>query len=168
MIEKNIQNVIASQLQLTCTQHSCMPTLTKHCFAELCEDEVWKLHKAVHGYRKAPKLWPQHVGTLLESLNFSPLQKDPSSSRNAELDIMIFIHVDDGLLFVPSIELQRQIEHFVDSIDDAHCGTTGSAGRSNILSWQSAWENSSWILGRSESEVHPRRDCCAWPGGLGT
>ena len=21
---------------------------------------------------------------------------------------------------------------------------------------------------RSESEVHPRRDCCAWPGGLGT
>ena len=49
----------------------------------------------------------QHVVTLLESLNFSPLQKDPSSSRNAELDIRIFIPVDDGLLFVPSIELQR-------------------------------------------------------------
>ena len=86
---------------------------------------------------------PQHVVTLLESLNFSPSEADPSSSRNAELDIRIFIHVDDGLLFGPNIEIQRLVEHFVDSIDDAHCGTTGSAVRSNILSWQSDWENSS-------------------------
>ena len=75
MIEKIIQNVIASQLQLTCTQHSCMPTLTKHCFAELCEDEVWKLHKAVHGYRKAPKLWPLTCCDTLGKPEFQPISK---------------------------------------------------------------------------------------------
>ena len=37
--------------------------------SELCEDAVWKLHKALYGHRKAPKLW-QH---LVESLNCHPL-----------------------------------------------------------------------------------------------
>ena len=36
--------------------------------SELREDEVWKLQKALYGYRKAPKLWHQHVVSLLESL----------------------------------------------------------------------------------------------------
>ena len=39
--------------------------------SELNEDEAWKLHKALYGYRKAPKLWHQHVVTnFLERLNF--------------------------------------------------------------------------------------------------
>ena len=38
--------------------------------SELNEDEVWKLHKALYEYRKAPKLWHQHVVTIRESLNF--------------------------------------------------------------------------------------------------
>ena len=29
--------------------------------SELREDEVWKLNKALYGYRRAPKLWHQHV-----------------------------------------------------------------------------------------------------------
>ena len=32
--------------------------------SELCENEVWKLHKALSGYREAPKLWHQRVATL--------------------------------------------------------------------------------------------------------
>ena len=74
--------------------------------SELCEDEVWKLHKALYGYRKAPKLRHQHVGTLLESVNFCPLPADPSCFRNDELDIHIFIDVDDELLSGRSIEIQ--------------------------------------------------------------
>ena len=35
--------------------------------SELREDEVWKLNKALYGYRKAPKLCHPHVVTLLES-----------------------------------------------------------------------------------------------------
>ena len=36
--------------------------------AGLQEDEVWKLNKALYGYRKAPKLWHQHLVSVLESL----------------------------------------------------------------------------------------------------
>ena len=53
--------------------------------AELCEDEVWKLHKALYGDRKAPKPWHQHVVSLLESLSSHPLLTDPSCFRNDEL-----------------------------------------------------------------------------------
>ena len=69
--------------------------------SELNEDEVWKLHKALYGYKKAPKLWHLHVVTILESLNFHLLLTDPSCFRNDDLEINIFIHVDDGLLFGP-------------------------------------------------------------------
>ena len=79
--------------------------------SELNEDEVWKLHKAMYGYKKAPKLWHQHVVTILENLNFHSLLTDPSGFRNDDLDINIFIHVDDGLQIGPNVELQRLIEH---------------------------------------------------------
>ena len=36
--------------------------------AGLREDEVWKLIKALYGYRKAPQLWHQHLVNVLESL----------------------------------------------------------------------------------------------------
>ena len=48
---------------------------------------------------------------MLENLNFHSLLTDPSCFRNDDLDINIFIHVDDGRLFGPSSELQRLIEH---------------------------------------------------------
>ena len=79
--------------------------------SELNEDEVWNLHRALYGYRKAPQLWRQHVVTILENLNFQTFLADSSCFRNDDLDINIFIHVDDGLLFGPISELQRLIEH---------------------------------------------------------
>ena len=45
------------------------PESDDRCELELREDEVWKLNTALYGYRKAPKLWHQHVVSLLESLN---------------------------------------------------------------------------------------------------
>ena len=41
--------------------------------AGLKEDEVWKLNKALYGYRTAPRLWHQHLVSILESLNYHPL-----------------------------------------------------------------------------------------------
>ena len=38
--------------------------------AGLQEDEVWKLNNALYGYRKALKLWHQHLVIVLESLNY--------------------------------------------------------------------------------------------------
>ena len=52
--------------------------------AVLIEDEVWKLNKALYGYRKAPKLLHQHLVSVLEGPNYHPLLTDPSCFRNDE------------------------------------------------------------------------------------
>ena len=72
--------------------------------AGLKEDEVWKLNKALYGYRKAPKLWHKHLVNVLESLNYHPLLTDPSWFRNDETNVNIFVHVDDGLMFGPKMK----------------------------------------------------------------
>ena len=58
-------------------------------------------------------------------LNYHPLLTDLSCFRNDELNINIFIHVDDGLLFGPRIEVLRLVELFVKSSHDADRGTNG-------------------------------------------
>ena len=45
--------------------------------AGLKEDEVWKLNKALYGYRKAPKLWHQHLVSVLEKSELSPTPDGP-------------------------------------------------------------------------------------------
>ena len=72
--------------------------------AGLKEDEVWKLNKALYGYRKAPKLWHKHLVSVLESLNSHPLLTDPSCFRTDETNTNIFVHVDDGLMFGPKMK----------------------------------------------------------------
>ena len=66
--------------------------------------------KALYGYRKAPKLWHQHVANLLKSLNYHPLLTYPSCCRNDELNINISSHVCGGLLFGPKSEVLRLVE----------------------------------------------------------
>ena len=78
--------------------------------AGLKEDEVWKLNKALYGYRKAPKLWHQHFVSVLESLNYHPLLTDPSCFQNDETNTNIFVHVDDGLMFGPKCEVLNLVE----------------------------------------------------------
>ena len=78
----------------------------------------------------------QNFGTnmLRESLNFHPLLTHLGCSRNDGLDIHMFIHVDNGLRFGPSIDILLFVEHLsIHVMHDAHCGTIGSAGRSNIF-----------------------------------
>ena len=62
----------------------------------LKEDGMWILNKALYGYRKAQKLWHQHLVSVLESLNYHPLLTDPSCFRNDETNTQIFVRVDDG------------------------------------------------------------------------
>ena len=64
----------------------------------------------MYGYRKAQKLWHQHIVSILESLNCHPLLTDPSCFRNDETNTNIFIHVDDGLLFGPRSEVLKLVE----------------------------------------------------------
>ena len=83
--------------------------LIKNCFAEppesdewfeseLRDEEVWKLSKALHGYRKSPKLWHQHV---FKSLGKSELPSTLSCFRNDDMNTNFFIHVDDGFTVWP-------------------------------------------------------------------
>ena len=115
------------KLQLTYTHHSNTLMLAKTCLqepaeaddwyeSELCKDEVWKLNKALYGCRKAPKLWHQHVVGLLKGLNYDPPLTDPSCFRNDEPNTYLFIHVDDGLLFGPRIEVFRLVEFLSNQI----------------------------------------------------
>ena len=76
----------------------------------LKEDEVWRLNKALYCYRKAPKLWHQHLVSILESLNYHPLLTDPSCFRNDETNTNVFIHADDGLLFGRRSEVMELVE----------------------------------------------------------
>ena len=78
--------------------------------AGLKEDEVWKLNKALYGYRKAPKLWHQHLVSVLDSLNYHPLLTDPSCFRNDDTNTNMFVHVDDGLMFGPKSEVLKLVE----------------------------------------------------------
>ena len=78
--------------------------------AGLKEDEVWRLNKALYGCRKAPKLWHQHLVSILESLNYHPLLTDPRCFRNGETYTKNFIHVDDGLLFGARSEVLKLVE----------------------------------------------------------
>ena len=76
----------------------------------LKEDEVWKLNKALYGYRKAPKLWHKHLVNVLESLSYHPLLTDPSCFRHDETNTNIFVHVDDGLMVGPKNEVLKLVE----------------------------------------------------------
>ena len=95
--ETTIQNQTTSQLQLTYTAF-LHADVDQDLFAEppepdewydagLKEDEVWRLNRALYGYRKAPKLWHQHLVGILESLNYHPLLTDPSCFRNDETTV---------------------------------------------------------------------------------
>ena len=76
--ETTIQNQTTSQLQLTYTAF-LHADVDQDLFAEppepdewydagLKEDEVWRLNRALYGYRKAPTLWHQlFVGILGKS-----------------------------------------------------------------------------------------------------
>ena len=78
--------------------------------AGLKENEVWRLNKALYGYRKAPTLWHQHLVSFLESLNYHPLLTDPSCFRNEETNTNVFIHADDGLFFGTRSEVMELVE----------------------------------------------------------
>ena len=58
MIEVITQYVTTSQVQFDAHPTFLHADIDQELFAEPPEDEVWKLLKALYGYRKAPKLAP--------------------------------------------------------------------------------------------------------------
>ena len=122
--------------------------------ARLKEDEVCTLHKAFYGYRKAPKLWHQHLVSILESLNFHPLLTDPSCLRNDETNTNIFIHVDDGVLVeLLSKQVLMRIVRRMEKLGDK-----------NFFLGRVIERTARGYPVEENSEVHPRRDNCSVKG----
>ena len=96
--------------------------------AGLQEDEVWRLNKALYAYRKAPKLWHQHLVSILESRNYHPLWTDPSCFRNDETNTSFFIHVDYRLLFRPRSEVLKLVEFLSKQVLMKITGRMGKLG----------------------------------------
>ena len=152
MIETITQNVNTSQLQMTYTQHSCTPTLTKHCDrnhqkSHNCAKLKFGNCTALYGHRLAPKLWHQHVVTLLDSLNFSPPLTDSSCFRHDELDIHIFVHVDEGMLCGWNIEIQRPVERLSIQVMMRIARRLAQLDAQLFFLGRVIARNSSWILG---------------------
>ena len=117
--------------------------------AGLKEDDVWKLNKAQYGYCKAPKLWHQHLVSVLESLNYHPLLTDPSCFRNDETNTNIFVHVDDGLMFGPKSEVLKLVELLSKQVLMRITGSMEKTGDNIYFLGQSDPANSMRILGGS-------------------
>ena len=103
--------------------------------AGLQEDEVWKLNKSLYGYRKAPKLWHQHLVSVLDSLNYHPHLTDPSCFRNDETNTNIFVHVDDGLMFGPKNEVLKLVELLSKQVLMRITGRMEKTGDKFFISW---------------------------------
>ena len=94
--------------------------------------------------------------------NYHPLQTDPSCFRNDELNINIFIHVDDGMLFGPRIEVLRLVE------------LSSNQVMMRIVERMEKLGDKIFFLGRVIERtargysVEANRDRCAWPGKLET
>ena len=174
MIETITQNVTTSHLQndvhtqLFCTlsdQEMCAEPPEE---SALCEDEVWTLHKALYGNRGTPKLWRQHGVTLLESLNYHPLLTDPSCFRSDDLDINMFIHVDDGLLFGPSIDILRLIDFQSNQVMMHIVGRLARLGDRIFFPGRVIVRTARGYSVEANPKHIPRRDCRAWSGELET
>jgi len=68
----------------------------------------------LYGYRKAPKLWQQHVAQVFERLGFHRLRADASTYVNKDLDVTVLIHVDDGVVSGP----RRHVDEFLMSLSE--------------------------------------------------
>ena len=62
---------------------------------------VWRVRKAMLGFRISPRNWQEHWSGKLKEHGFVQDERDPCLFVNAELDICIVVHVDDMLAVGP-------------------------------------------------------------------
>ena len=101
-----IQSQTTSQLQLTCTRHSCTQMSTKNCLQSLQNQTSGRTERrrSVETEQSHCTAIAQHQNcginiwvSILERLNYHPLLTGPSCFRNDETNTNVFIHADDGL-----------------------------------------------------------------------
>lgn len=70
------------------------------------EDKVYKLHKALYGFKQAPRAWSIKLNSILKELGFVKCSKEPSLFRritNGSL-LLVAVYVDDLLVTGSRVE----------------------------------------------------------------
>ena len=113
----------------------------------------------MYGRQNTAKLWHQHEGNLREGMNFTPLLTDPDCYGDCVVDVDVFVHVHDGLLLRPSLEVQPSTEHLSTQV------LMSTVRRLEHLNDQMFFPGRGHVrtapVGGGKSEVHPRSGCLA-------
>lgn len=71
------------------------------------ENKVYKLNKALYGFKQAPRAWNTKLNTILTGMNFVKCSKEPSLYRKDEKNnlLLVAVYVDDLLITGTSLEM---------------------------------------------------------------
>ena len=101
-------------------------------------------------------------------LNYNPLWTDTSCHRNDELDIDMFFHVDDGLLFGPSINILRLCELLPNHVIMRIVGRLARLDDHMFFLGRVIVRTARGYSVEANPTYNPRRECPTWSGGLET
>jgi hypothetical protein len=81
------------------------------------KNKVFKLKKALYGLRQSPLAFFNHLKDKFEKINLKQNQKDPcffyeNSSNSNDILSMAIVHVDDGLIAVPTREKEEEYKKY--------------------------------------------------------
>ena len=71
-------------------------------------NKVCKLNKALYGLKQSPRLWYQHLLSILKEEEFSILPQDEAIFINNKLRLIIICHVDDLIITGPNYKNSLQ------------------------------------------------------------
>ena len=80
---------------------------------------IWKLHRALYGLRTSPKMWQEHLHSILRGLQLQQLKSDRCVWVKA--NIMVLAYVDDLLIEGTSRETSLFLEQLRQSLSLKHC-----------------------------------------------
>ena len=68
---------------------------------------LWKLKRALYGFRNSPKLWQQHFAACVEKYGFVRMKSDPNLYVRSMKKLYVLAYVDDLMFFgsKPDIDL---------------------------------------------------------------
>ncbi|MBW0554577.1 hypothetical protein O181_094292 [Austropuccinia psidii MF-1] len=78
------------------------------------ESWVWPLKKSLYGTKQAPHMWKSKLTSILSSLGLNSTQSDGSLFINIERNLLLHVHVDDGLIIS---KLEEKITEFLTKLN---------------------------------------------------
>ena len=70
---------------------------------------LWKLRKALYGLKHGPKLWQQHLASVMEKNDFRRMKSDPNLYVHESKKLYVLAYVDDLMFFGSSADVSTLI-----------------------------------------------------------